>query len=267
MNVPEELQVIIFSYLDHQSLTAASSVCKNWRALILGSWELLKNSKLLVHDFKEQKKFLLTHGKNFRSAKTVKKNDKRVCSRAEFIKILEAIRNVESLEVAGRPLVFQKNEVTRLGFGNLKELILHESAVTFRLSQFLEDVKLTSLTLIIEKRGNRFDESFVEWFYKQDQLKSLKIQEKAVEFFLKPLPVERIKFQLTKLWIQLKDFEKRENLVSNFFLQSKYVGGYPRDWSFCKRRGARFNFCASNVLENHEETESQPKLPPTINSK
>lgn len=202
MEIPEEINIKIFSYLDHESLKSLSSVSKTLRSTIFGSMELMDGSKLLIHDLKEQKKFLEKYGKSFRAVKMVKRNGQSSCGRAELVKILERIGNVRKLEIAGRTLLFRKNEVTRIPLENLRELILHDSANSYRFSQFMDGVMLEQLTLMVEKTGNYLDVNFLSWLFKQDQLKTLKIQEKAVKIFCNPFPADQITFKLKSLWIQ-----------------------------------------------------------------
>jgi hypothetical protein len=201
MDFPEELNIKIFSYLDHDSLMSVSQVCKSFRSTIFGSMELMNNSKLLLHDMAVQKQFLLNHGKVFRTVQIVKKSVRRSCGRSELMKMLINIENVRKMEVAGS-FIFRKNENVKIPLANLRKLVLKDAANSFRMSQFLDGVKLKSLTLVIEKTGNYLDQSFLDWFYKQDQLKTVHIKEKATKIFSIAIPVTQIKFQLKKLIIQ-----------------------------------------------------------------
>jgi hypothetical protein len=244
MDLPE-VSTQIFSYLDHASLKMVSEVSKNWRKMVYGETKVLVSSKLLIHNFKQQRKFLRNYGKNFRTV-YLRHEGNTSCTRAELIRILESIANVENLKVYGNSLRFLKQESNKISLDNLKTLTLHDSANTFRMSQFLENVELLELTLNIEKTGRYLDENFMDWFLQQRRMKSLTVQERALKIFFNPFPDDKMNVQLRKLSIHpnnfmlprmneatfkgnlIKFFESQINLEEVYFENSECI--LPSPW-------------------------------------
>lgn len=207
MDLPEEITTTIFSYLDHDSMKSATQVCKSWRSTIYGTMELMKKSKLLVRDFRQQKKFMKDYGKCFKTVCLLQRvGTNPSCTRAELVKILGEIANVTKLELVGGNFKYRKHDITEIPLPNLRELTLQNSANSFRISQFLHHVNLRELTLKIDKNGKYLDAEFMEWFWKQDHLQSLILQQKALKIFFDTIPIDTMQIRLNKLRIHQGDF-------------------------------------------------------------
>ncbi len=219
--LPVEMHTEIFSYLDRESLKTSTQVSKNWRSMIHGSSALMRNTKLRVHDFKKQKKFIRNSGRSFRTVCIKnKENGKKSCTRPELLKILRNVANVKNLEVSGDFLGFSERKVSNLELKNLKKLTLTGTANSSRISKILKNVKLQKLTMNIPRGLGKFDKHFQTWLLKQDRLEDLCIEDMALKIFLVEFPPDKLKIQLKKLTIKERLFyiplEKEADFKENF---------------------------------------------------
>jgi hypothetical protein len=203
-SLPEEMKTEIFSYLDQSSLKTSASVCTNWRSTVLGSSHLLRKTKLRIHDFKKQKKFIKSAGKSFRTVCIKQKeNGQKKCSRSELLAILRGIANVRNLELSGDFLGFDERKVSNLELKHLKELTLSESANSSRISKILKNAKLQKLTLNCSGSFKKLDKHFESWLMGQERLEELTIKEQALKIFRKQFPANKSKIQLRKLTLEV----------------------------------------------------------------
>ncbi len=195
----------IFSYLDQSSLKTSARVCTNWRSTVLGSSRLMRKTKLRVHNFKQQKKFIKNAGKSFQTVCIKNKENKRKkCTRSELLTILRGIANVRNLELSGDFLGFDERKVSNLELKHLNELTLNDSANSSRISKILKNAKLQKLTLNCSGNLQKLDKHFESWLMGQYRLDELHIKNHAIKIFCKEFSSNKLKIQLRKLTLELE---------------------------------------------------------------
>ncbi len=248
----------IFSYLDQNSLKTSASVCTNWRSTVLSSSHLLRKTKLRIHDFKQQKKFIKSAGKSFRTVCIKQKeNGQNKCSRSELLAIHRGIANMRNLEVSGDSLGFDERKVSNLELKHLKELTLNDSANSSRISKILKNVKLQKLTLNCSGNWQKLDKHFESWLMGQERLEELHIKEQALKIFCKEFPANKLKVQLRKLTFEVRRFHELRLVNSSLInIQRNII-------NFCQSQrsleevvlSVSWNNCSSLGEQDIEETD------------
>lgn len=209
---PKNVCVKILSFLDANSLKSASLVSTKWREAAFSS-ELMKNFKLLILNYGIQKSFIQKYGSKFSSVKidssVVDGNRMPNYNYKQVSEMFQAIKYVKELEISNIKLSFRVNVRAMNDLPELKKLHLEGTAISYKISNFLQNVKLEQIILVERKQSRKFfDTDFMAWLVAQTKLKHLVLEENAC-FIFSNFRFIRQTFRLQNLIIngpEVKDF-------------------------------------------------------------
>lgn len=131
-----------------------------------------------------QKSFLKKYGESFQNVSIdTSENEKMAFTHKHFGDILKTVKNAEDIKVTGK-LNFRKHQLQDIDLPKLKHLTLKNNAVSHRVSDFMQNVKLESLELDIDRNHNYVNPEFIEWLRKQDKLKKIVLKNNALKFVI-----------------------------------------------------------------------------------
>lgn len=219
-NLASELKMEIFSYLPFKDLKNASLICKSWREFILGSPKLLRKFELIVSFESSETKevicktsvheLLNKFGHAFSFVTLIGKFTKN-----EFKRMLNATQNVNQLNINNITLTTSTNKshCNEMLFPNLKILILKRSSNMWKITNFLKNANIEELHIDFwthEKK--KLDKEYIDWFYRLNCLKHLKVDDREWGNSLKLFSV----IQVENLQFKLKTFAIKCSEITGF---------------------------------------------------
>lgn len=197
--LPSEMKMI-FVLLNNSSLFSVTMTCKDFYRIVYDSRTILKKYSLRIEG-NGALKFYQNFGQNFSSVKFVGTKLSN-SSRTGFS--LDSIRNVAELvfhncEGKGQAQ-FQLPALKKMDFRDTKSQ---------KIVKYLQLVKIQELKIAVKVfHKNAFDENFLNWFYQQNLLETLHLDENSFSILFSKIVAAEVPFKLKRFSLMLKNRSK-----------------------------------------------------------